>query len=412
VLTIVNMIDKLLQNYFKQDEIAEYKNIIAISSERQKPFKTSLNKATRNQLDSEIAPTQNYHASINFLITFAESRLVKQKFLEFLQNLGELSIAQGELTTATEIYNYILNLIKNDPKQENAMAHAILALGDITSRYAEWEKSISYINKAEKMFLEQKDYKGCFRCENLLGTIAGDRGDLKKANSYFEKALTFLRQKKDTALIGILEINLGILSNIQGDYDSAFTYYQRALIKFEQNQDFRRMTEVRHNLGMLFTEKKEYQSALSEFDLSITSALKAGYLPSLELSYLGKAFIYVQLEDYLLANAFADKAMEICFKLNDRLSIADIYKLKGIIERRLQNYRGAENYLLSSLRINEELENVLNQAETSLELGILYSEINKKEESLEYLKFSLSYYKKQKAPSMVKKIQELMLKLH
>ena len=161
---------------------------------------------------------------------------------------------------------------------------------------------------------------------------------------------------------------------------------------------------------MLFTEKKEYQSALSEFDLSITSALKAGYLPSLALSYLGKAFIYVQLEDYILANAFADKAMEICFKLNDRLSIADIYKLKGIIERKLQNYRSAENYLLSSLRINEELENVLNQAETSLELGILYSELDKKEEAIDYFKFSLSYYKKQRAPLMVKKIQELILK--
>ena len=405
------MIDKLLENYFNADEIAEYRNIIAKSREKQKPFKTSLNKTTKNQLNSEIAPTQNYHASINFLITFAESKLIKQKFLEFLQSLGELSIAQGELNTATEIYNFILNLIKNDPKQENAMAHAILALGDITSRYAEWEKSISFINKAERMFLEQKDYKGCFRCENLLGTIAGDRGDLKKANKYFEKALTFLRHKKDTALIGILEINLGILSNIQGDYDSAFTYYQRALIKFEQNQDFRRMTEVRHNLGMLFTEKREYQSALSEFDLSITSALKAGYLPSLALSYLGKAFIYVQLEDYVLANAFAEKAMEICFKLNDRLSIADIYKLKGIIERKLQNYRSAENYLLSSLRINEELENVLNQAETTLELGILYSELNKKQEALDNFKFSLSYYKKQKASSMVKKIQELMINL-
>ncbi|HSQ87380.1 hypothetical protein, partial [Romboutsia sp.] len=143
MLTIVNMIDKLLQNYFKPDEIAEYKNIIAKSSEKQKPFKTSLNKATKDQLNSEIAPTQNYHASINFLITFAENKLVKQKFLEFLQSLGELSIAQGELNTATEIYNFILNLINNDPKQENAAAHAILALGDITSRYAEWEKSIS-----------------------------------------------------------------------------------------------------------------------------------------------------------------------------------------------------------------------------------------------------------------------------
>ena len=405
------MIDKLLQSYFKPDDISEYKKILAKYSTAKKPFKSSLNVATKNQLDSEIAPTQNYHASVNFLITFAERRLNRQKFLEFLQNLGEISIAQGELTTATEIYNYVLNLIEDDPKQEITLAHAFLSLGDITSRYAEWEKSISYINKAEKLFIKHKDYKGCFRCENLLGTIAGDRGDLKKANKYFEKSLTFLRHNKDSALIGILEINLGILNNIQGDYDTAFTYYQRALIKFEQIQDFRRMTEVRHNLGMLFTEKADYQSALSEFDLSITSALKAGYLPSLALSYLGKAVIYIQLDDLQLANAFADKAMEICFKLNDRLSIADIYKVKGIIERKLKNYSGAENYFLSSLRINEELENDFNEAETSFELGVLYVELNRKDEAIKQFKFSLDYYKKQNTNFMIKKIQDIISKL-
>ncbi len=405
------MIDKLLESYFETDDITEYKKSVAKYSSSKKPFKSSLNLTAKNQLDSEIAPTQNYHASINFLITFAESKLTRQKLLEFLQSLGEISIAQGELTTATEIYNYVLNLIEDDPKQENTRAHAYLSLGDITSRYAEWEKSISYINRAEKLFLKHKDYKGCFRCENLLGTIAGDHGDLKKANKYFEKSLTFLRHDKDSALIGILEINLGILNNIQGDYDTAFTYYQRALIKFEQIQDFRRMTEVRHNLGMLFTEKGEYQTALSEFDLSITSALKAGYLPSLALSYLGKAFIYIQLNDLQLANAFADKAMEICFKLNDRLSIADIYKIKGIIERKQKNYGGAENYLRSSLRINEELENEFNEAETAFELGILYVELNRKEEATKYLNFSLNYYKKQKTQGMVKRIQDILLTL-
>ncbi len=408
MLTIIQIIDKLLQNFFSTEEIAEYKKLLKKNSDSNEPFKTSLNKPKKNQLKSEIAPTKNYHTNVNFLTTFAESKLKKQKFIEFLLYLGDISISQGELRTAFEIFEHILSIVKNDPKQENVKAHSLLAFGDIFSRQAEWDKSIYYLKKAKKLFDKQKDYKGAFRCENTLGTIAGDRGDLKAANKHFEKSFIYLRKNKDDGLIGILEVNLGILNNIRGDYDTAFTYYQRALIKFEQLEDFRRMTEVRHNLGMLFVEKGEYKSALAEFDLSIYSALKAGYLPTLALSYLSKAFIYTQLEDFPLASAFADKAMEISFKLNDRLSIADIYKIKGIIERKIKNYKGAENYLLSSLRINEEIENILNKAETYLELGILYAELKRKREALSHLNFALDYFKKQNAKNTVKKIQYII----
>ena len=77
--------------------------------------------------------------------------------------------------------------------------------------------------------------------------------------------------------------------------------------------------------------------------------MNSGYNPTLGLSYLSKAYIYTLLHDYQLASAFADKAMEVCNRLNDRLSIADIYKIKGIVERSLKNYSAAENYLLCRL---------------------------------------------------------------
>ncbi len=408
MLTIVQIMDRLLQDYFTPEDIAEYKKLLEKNSASKKPFKTSLNKPTQNQLDSKIAPTQNYHSSMNFLISYAEKKLKGHKLVEFIEYLGDISISQGELGTAEEIYMHVLNMIKDDAQYRTVAAYSYLALGDIFSRQAAWEKSIEAVYKAKKLFRQLKDNKGMFKCENLLGTIAGDRGDLNGSNKHFEKAFSYLRSKKDAPLVGMLEVNLGIVNSIKGNYDAAFTFYQRALIKFEQIQDFRRITEVRHNLGMMMTERGEYRAALSEFDLSIDSALKAGYLPTLSLSYLGKAFIYTQLEDYPLASAFADKAMEICFKLNDRLSIADIYKIKGVIERRVKNYKGAENYLLSSLRINEELENVLNEAESSYELGVLYAEQGRKEEARKYLQSAFDYYKKQDAIAMVRRIQELL----
>jgi tetratricopeptide (TPR) repeat protein len=89
--------------------------------------------------------------------------------------------------------------------------------------------------------------------------------------------------------------------------------------------------------------------------------------------------------------------MELCNKTNDKLSIADIYKTKGIIQRKLNMYDLAESYLLTSLRLNKELQNELNLAETSIEIGRLYKETGRTNESKQYFNNAIKYYKKIKA---------------
>jgi tetratricopeptide (TPR) repeat protein len=136
-----------------------------------------------------------------------------------------------------------------------------------------------------------------------------------------------------------------------------------------------------------------------------------GFLSKLGIDYLSKAFIFTQLKDYQLASAFADKAMEICDKLNDRLSIADIYKIKGIIERSLNNYKLSESHLLTSLRINQELSNGLNKAETLYELGKLYVDMNQKNKALEVFKSSLEYFRNINSSGMVSRLKKAVLQL-
>jgi tetratricopeptide (TPR) repeat protein len=156
---------------------------------------------------------------------------------------------------------------------------------------------------------------------------------------------------------------------------------------------------------MLYTQKGDYYSALSEFDKSIALSIEMGFLSKLGISYLSKAFILTQLKDYPLASVFANRAIEICSKLNDRLSMADIYKIQGIIERNLSNYKLSENYFLTSLRINKELSNGLNEAETLYELGKLYIDMNQKNMGLQVFKSSLEYFRNINSSGMVSRLK-------
>ena len=212
----------------------------------------------------------------------------------------------------------------------------------------------------------------------------------------------------DTALIGTVEINLGIINNMQGNYNEALSYLKRALLNFEKVGDLRRVAEIKQNLGMVYTKKKEYPTAINQFNESIELSIHSSYLQNLGIAYINKAYVYLQQADFDLAGAFAAKAMEIANKINDKLSIAEVYKIKGIISSHSNKIDAAENSLLTSYRLNKDLNNQLNLAEVACELGILFKKKDEIEKSNKYLNEALGYFKKIDSKADISYLEKLI----
>ncbi len=400
-------IEKVLGSYFNKKEISEYKQLL-----KAKPSKageiSSLSNLNQKQLVSSFPSGSEFHYKINLLITFAKDKLNDASYAEFLVHLANLSVIQGEFTSAEQAIGSLSIIVKNRDDLNSFYAHGLYVLATMYSRQAEWKKSITLLNRAKKVFEKDKDFRGFVRCENLLGVINLDYGKLFKAEKHFENCLSYLNITSDTNLMGMVEINLGVVNGMKGSYEAAYNYFHRALIKFNRLKNIIRIVELRHNLALLHTQKHEFKQALGEIDQSIDYANKLNYISNLAISYLTKAFIYIQLNDLSLAEAFTEKSLQLSYKLDDRLSVADNFKLKGIIEREKGNNGLAETHFLTSLRINEELENKLNYAETSLELGILYNKMNRKEEAGRYFNSSLKYYKSIKHTEQIDLIKDLI----
>ncbi len=192
---------------------------------------------------------------------------------------------------------------------------------------------------------------------------------------------------------------------MRANYSRALTYLQRALTRFQRIQDKRRIAEVRYNLGVSYLKTGDYDSASREFDCSLSIASEWGYLSTIALCLVSKAYISSKKNDTEAASVLSDKAMDVCFRINDRLSVAEVYKIKGIIQRNQKNFELSESYLLTSLRINNELQNKLNAAESSVELGMLYQEIAKKEDSNFHFSNAVNYFRKIKAKEEINKIE-------
>jgi tetratricopeptide (TPR) repeat protein len=171
--------------------------------------------------------------------------------------------------------------------------------------------------------------------------------------------------------MGTATMNLGIVNNIAGSYDVALSHYKRAQSYFEKAGDADRLAELHHNMGMTYLDKGEYASASREFDRSLSLGTQQHNMNLLGLASLGKANVLYRLNDLPMALKLVNKALEPFTSIGDRLSIADSYRMKGMIHREMKKYNFAESYLLTSLRMNLELKNQLNAAETYFEIGLL-----------------------------------------
>ncbi len=396
-------LDSLLEQYLGDGELNRLNLNLNPPKEGNNTIARMINDFYKSQLQIE---NNNFgeRAKIDRSITFSEKVLPPDNFYEFLLDLGQLCISSGRLNLANEIFRKI-NTHSSKILQK---AESLLGLADVFSRRANWQRSLKTIEVARSLYRELSDNSGLAKCENLLGSIYGDRGDLAKAKDYFLNSLSLLNPENDLELAANLDTNLGIIDNMQGNMNDSIKHLTNALVSYNKLGNYRRIAETKHNIGMVYLESGDNKSALVAFDEGIEIAKEGRFMSILCLIYLAKSQVLLAMDDIHYATGFADKALDISNSVDDKLTSADIYRVKGIIERRRKNYNDSETFLLSSLRMNTSLKNTMNIAETTFELGLLSDELGNESEKIDWLQKSLRYYSDIDATEKVALINELL----
>jgi len=395
---LYDKINELLKNYLSDLQLQNFSN--EIDSIRVPDFSDQKQEDV-NKVNFRDIEARNL---IDKTITFAEKNLKEDDYHQLLFDLASILSESDDINISEEILINLINVIKTD----RLRAESMLTLADILIRKSFWDKSIILIIKAREIFGNLNDKIGLAKCENLCGTYYGERGEIISARNHFINSLNLLDENRDDNLAAKIESNLAILEIIRGNYEAANKYFNSAIVKFEKVGEFKRIACQRHNLGMMYLEQKEFDRAIKEFENAIELSSNKQYQILLTISYLGKANALALLRENKKALEFCYKAMDIAIKIEDRLTIADIYRVIGIIERNYKHYDLAEKYLNISLRLNDEIKNRLNNAETSYELGLLCSESGNESEKSDWLQKALKYYEEIKASQKVSHITGLL----
>ncbi|HVH11171.1 MAG TPA: tetratricopeptide repeat protein, partial [Gemmatimonadales bacterium] len=218
---------------------------------------------------------------------------------------------------------------------------------------------------------------------NTLGGIDLETDAVAEARRHFLRALELGRSSRD--LGARVEQNLGILANIQGDFDEARARYQRSLEAYRAANDEHGCAIAYHNLGMASADRHQFDDAERFFRQSYEIAERAGdrYLGGLCLANHAK--VHVARARYEEARQSAEEALAVFDQLGVGSAKADAYCVLGMIYRETGRSALAESRLLAAIDLAMSAGSVLNQAEASRELAVLYQAMGRNQDALTLL---------------------------
>ena len=376
--------------------------------ERERLLKNNWRKLPPEALIS--AEKQEIFRMIDFdTIVLNASKYLKEKnYVAFLYDVSEISISFSEMEKAQRLLHMIVTKLKKHANNL-LLAKAHQRLGDISFYRNNWVTTLRQYKKSLDLFTKSKSKQGIAHVKSSIGSALVEQGEIMKGEKELREAKEIAKRAKLKSLLIKINVNLGNVYSMRGLWDEAMVCYKDSLSLIGRNRDDAERARLYRNIAIIYKAKGEYDVALKHFQNSINFSVKANDQYHKGLSYLEEADLYCKQGDLAAGTALATTAFRIFSGLGDRLSVAEVYKVFGIINRQNKRYDTALSYLENSKRINEDYDNPLNLGETMIEIAKLYGmkggETDKARESA---KAAISCFKRINADVKVSAAKEML----
>jgi putative nucleotidyltransferase with HDIG domain len=218
---------------------------------------------------------------------------------------------------------------------------------------------------------------------NTLGCLDVSTGSLEDARNTFLRALDLGGQAIE--LRARVEQNLGVVANIQGELGEALSRYGRSLEAYRSAGDEHGCALAYHNLGMVSADRQLWDDADRYFTQSQTIAERAGDRHLQGLCLVNHAEVHVARQRFDEALERAERGLGIFEQLGTRGAKADAYRVIGMVYRETGRTALAESRFRSAIELAASSASVLNEAEASRELALLYQSMGRNQEALALL---------------------------
>lgn len=306
-------------------------------------------------------------------------------------NLGGLSIAQGDWTKTEELY---LKSLDYERKQYSlsGISGRYSNLGYLFDDESNYKKSLYYLNEALKIQLLLDDRDVLTNIYNNIGVTYMDNGKYAEAKKSFNSLLELgLKYNLYRNVIAALN-NLGALHFKSGDWAAATDYYERAIKKSQENSFYEGLCKSYNNLGELYETRGEFNLALKCYTKSkdLLPNISDDFLKAELYGNLGS--VYTCLHKFKEAYGYVVESYDFFKSLKAKDKMIEGAQKTALYFIETRNYESANYYLNQAEKVAEEIGSEFQLGKTFYYMSLVERENIKETE--EFLKKAIQIFVK------------------
>lgn len=299
------------------------------------------------------------------------TKLEKKQLAQFSEIFNKLAFSLstvGKRKEAEINLNKALKYCRKSKDKDNESL-ILMSMGKLYGDMGQWDKAIGYFQDGLLVSEEANNFRRKARIIKSMGVIYLFKGDTEGGYKYLKNSLKICEEIKAEALYAMVLNNIGIYHDMVGEWENAVKYYKKSLSISKKLNNIIEMSNIMGNLGFTYSSLNKSERATYYFKESIKLSEKIGdiYNKGINLIHLG--------EEYLKKNKFNKikyyiiQAEEIFKILEDKLGLADVYRLKAKLFKKIKNWKDSEIFFIKAIKVYSKFGDKINEGESYYEWG-------------------------------------------
>ncbi|MEA2087633.1 MAG: adenylate/guanylate cyclase domain-containing protein, partial [Candidatus Caldatribacteriota bacterium] len=259
------------------------------------------------------------------------TELKKEQLVKLSEIYNKLAFSQSIIGGRKEAeinLNKALKCCKKTGDEDNESL-ILMGMGNLYGDMGQWDKAIEYFKNCLSITGRISNLKRKASVLKGIGLACLFKGDTSIGYSYLKESIDICKEIKALDVYAMALNNIGIYYDMLGKWEKAIEAYKESLSIAKKNNNIIIISNIMNNIGFAYSSLGESKQAIYYLRESVKIADKIGDIYNKGINYIHLGEEYLEKDEYKEVKYYIFQAEKIFEELEDKLGLADVYKIKA-----------------------------------------------------------------------------------